>query len=76
MTSSIDVKSDLTMKSSQKLSNLKLLYLEYDLELYTKIIEDFLSFPMIIYMPTYDQRFKSYELWKLSGLLNFCSGQN
>jgi hypothetical protein len=65
----------LTVNSSQKIVNLRLTCLESDLELNTKIIEDFLSFSMAIHMPSYNQWFKSYELWKLAGLLKFDSGQ-
>jgi hypothetical protein len=42
------------VNSSQKHSNLRLLRLESDLELNTKVIEDFLNFSMAIYTPSYD----------------------
>jgi hypothetical protein len=41
----------------------------------TKNIEDFPSFPTGIYLPSSDQRFRSYDPWKLTVPLNFCSGQ-
>jgi hypothetical protein len=42
----INVKSCLTVNSSDKHSNLSLLCLESDLELHTKVIDGFLSFQM------------------------------
>jgi hypothetical protein len=73
-TSGIDIKSDLTVNSSQEILNMILLCLESDLELNTKIIEYILIFPMTIYTPSYNQRFKSYKFWKLTELLKFRSG--
>jgi hypothetical protein len=46
-----DIKSDLTMNYNQKISNLRLLCLESDMKLNTKIIEHFLIFPKAIYTP-------------------------
>jgi hypothetical protein len=46
------------MSSSQKIQILRLLCLESDLELNTKVIEDFLSFTMAIYKPSYHQRLR------------------
>jgi hypothetical protein len=68
--------SNLTPNSSQKISNLRPLCLESDLELNAKIIEDFLRFLMAIYTPSYDQRFKSYRFLNLTKLLKFDSGHN
>jgi hypothetical protein len=45
---------------------MRLLCLESDLEMNTKIIEDFLTFPTTIYTYSYDQWFKSYQFWKLN----------
>jgi hypothetical protein len=64
------------MNSSQEILNMILLCPESDLELNTKIIEYILIFPMTIYTPSYNQRFKSYKFWKLTELLKFRSGQN
>jgi hypothetical protein len=44
-----DAESDLTANSNQKISNMRLLYPESDLELNNKIIEDFFIFPVAIY---------------------------
>jgi hypothetical protein len=50
---------------------------EYDSELNTKDLENFLSFPTDINTHSGNQRFKSYDLWKLSDAIrNFCPGQN
>jgi hypothetical protein len=42
---------------------------------HTNNVANFLVFLTAIYMPSYDQWFKSYELWKLTGLMKFNSGQ-
>jgi hypothetical protein len=55
---------------------MRLLCLESNLELNTKVIANFLSFPTAIYTPSYNQWFNCYEFWKLTELLKFCSGQN
>jgi hypothetical protein len=47
-----DIKSDLTENCNSKFSNLRLLCLESDMELNTKIIEDVLIFPATIYTPS------------------------
>jgi hypothetical protein len=49
---------------------------ESDSELNRKVAENFLNFAMVIFTPWYDQRFRSYDFWKLVGLLKFCSGHN
>jgi hypothetical protein len=38
-----------------------------------KLVADFLFFPMVIYTPSYDQRSESYDFWKLTRSLKFCS---
>jgi hypothetical protein len=39
------------------------------------IVDNVFRFLMDIYMPSYNQRFKSYGFWKLTELLKFDSGQ-
>jgi hypothetical protein len=40
-----------------------------------KIISNFLYFPTVIYTPSYDQRFGSYDFWNSTRSLKFCSEQ-
>jgi hypothetical protein len=41
-----------------------------------KDIEDFLSFPMDIYLPSCNKRFRRYDFLKLTVLLESCFGQH
>jgi hypothetical protein len=50
--------------------------MEYQENLNNHISGNVLRFPMAIYMPSYDQRFRSYGFWKLTELLKFYAGQN
>ena len=54
------------LRATVRNTNLVWLCLESDRELNTKIIEDFLRFSTIIYMLSYDQQFRSYDLWNLA----------
>jgi hypothetical protein len=56
--------------------NLGLFYREFDHELNTRVIEYFLLFPTVTCTPRYDERFRCYDFWKLTGSLKFCSRQN
>jgi hypothetical protein len=40
-----------------------------------KLVANILRFLTVIYTPSYDQWFKSYEFWKLTELLEFDAGQ-
>jgi hypothetical protein len=53
-----------------------LFHLKYDWESKTKKVEDLSNFPTGIYFPSTDQWFRSYDPWKLTVPLNFCSGQH
>jgi hypothetical protein len=56
-------------------ANLGLLLGKFDLEPNTRVVEHFLIFPTLICMSWYNKRFKSYEILKLAGLLEFCAEQ-
>jgi hypothetical protein len=43
------------------------------LESNTRVVEHILIFPTVICMPSYDQRFVSYDFWKSTKSLKFCS---
>jgi hypothetical protein len=40
-----------------------------------KLISNLLCFSTVIYTPLYDQRFGSYDFWKSTRSLKFCSEQ-
>jgi hypothetical protein len=50
--------------------------MDSDWKLNTKNIEDFFIFPTVIYLPSSDQQFRSYNPWKLTVLLETCFGQH
>jgi predicted HNH restriction endonuclease len=64
--SGINVKSSFTVNSNEKHSNLRMLCLESDLELNTKVIEAFLSFSMAIDTASIRRTNQNYDRWKLS----------
>jgi hypothetical protein len=66
----------LDCEQQSQIANLGLFWGESDHEFNTTVEENILSFPVIFYTASDDQRFGSYDFWKCTGLLKFCSRQN
>jgi hypothetical protein len=60
-----DAEFDLTGKQRSGIPNLGL-WLESGIDPNTRVLEHFLIFPTVIYMPWYEQRFRSYDFWKFN----------
>jgi hypothetical protein len=54
-------------------ANLGQLWWKSVLEPNTGVVEHFLIFPTVIFMPWYNKLFGSYDFWKSTRLLKFCS---